>query len=709
MSSSSSDHADHSLLNRDASDKTPSHHTSDNCTLAAPELQWSNDGLPVSREFNDPYFSVENGLEESRHVFLQNNGLPHRWHDWQGDFSIIETGFGTGLNFLMTWESWRHAKKNDSAWLHFSSIEKFPLTLQQLRQALALWPQLSEYSALLFEQYPLPIAGFHRLSWPQERISLTLIFADVEDALPQLSGPVHAWYLDGFAPAKNPQMWSEGLFSGMRRLSQRQPLQYGGEQSASVATFTSAGFVRRGLLGAGFNVKRVPGYGRKREMLAGCFNRRQGPELTPVHQHKPWLLNETTNLPPAQITIIGAGLAGATTARALAERGLKVRVIDANGIARQASGNPQGGLYVKLAAGDNAIHTDFYLAAFQYALPYMRRYLGPGDGDSHNPHWSQCGVLQLAYDDKETQRQHKFSQTRPLPQELVRTLTQEQASLIAGNPQNSGGLFFPQAGWVSPAELCRVLLQHDNISFEQRTVDALEATPQGWRLHSTEGALDSRQLVLACAAAARTLLPAAYLPLKQIRGQLSYLNAEQTPPLNTVLCGRSYMAPVRNQRLCLGATYNLRDDETALRDSDHQTNLNHLPDFGPQWQALNEQQGMSAILGGRVGFRCTTPDYLPMVGSVPHSQAFVRSFAGLVRNAKRIPATTAPHYPGLWLNIGHGSRGLASAPLCAELLAQQIVGAPLPVALDVAEALWPGRFLMRDMVRRKLPQELTQN
>lgn len=707
MSSSSSDHSGHSLLNRDTSDKPPSGNAADNRTPTAPELLWSNDGLPVSQEFNDPYFSVDNGLEESRYVFLQHNGLPQRWSGWQGNFSIVETGFGTGLNFLITWESWRQSSKHDSAWLHFTSIEKFPLTLSQLQQALALWPQLGELSTRLFARYPLPVAGFHHLIWPQERISLTLIFADVREALPQLSGPVHAWYLDGFAPAKNPQMWSDDLFRAMRRLSQRQPVQYQGGQPATVATFTSAGIVRRGLLGAGFNVKRVPGYGRKREMLAGHFNRRQGPEQAPCFIHKPWLLQENGLPDEAEVVVIGAGLAGATTARALAERGLKVQVIDTAGIAQQASGNPQGGLYVKLAAGDNAIHTDFYLAAFQYALPYMRRYLGAADAD--NPYWSQCGVLQLAYDDKEAQRQHKFSQARRLPQALVYPLNQERASAIAGNQQKTGGLFFPQAGWVSPADLCRILLQHRNIRFTRRQVTRLKPVTQGWQMEFSDGtSLNSSQLVLACAYAAKTLLPDAYLPLKRIRGQLSYLNAEQTPTLNTVLCGRSYMAPPRNGRLCLGATYNLQDDDSQLRDCDHQANLDHLPDFGPRWQDLNKQQGMKLILGGRVGFRCTTPDYLPMVGAVPQSREFIQSFSGLVHNARRIPARTAPQYPGLWLNIGHGSRGLASAPLCAELLVQQITGAPLPVALDVAEALWPGRFLLRDMVRRKLPPELTQ-
>lgn len=673
-----------------------------NHSPSAPELNWREDGQPVSSQFDDPYFSVDNGLEESRYVFLQHNGLPERWHDWQGRFTIIETGFGTGLNFLMSWQSWRQHQnqQDDSRWLHFTSIEKYPMTLEQLQKALSLWPELADLSERLCEQYPPAISGFHHLNWPEERISLTLVFADVHEAMPQLSGPVHAWYLDGFAPSKNPDMWTEELFRNMRFLSQQNPQQYAGEQSASIATFTAAGIVRRGLLGAGFSVKRVPGYGRKREMLAGYFNRRRGPELPPQRLHKPWLLAPVTSQ-NRRIGIIGAGIAGATTARALAERGYQVTVFDRHGIAQGGSGNPQGGLYVKLAAADQAIHTDFYLAAYLYALPYMTRHLGAGDGSS--PYWRQCGVLQLAYDEKEAQRQQKFAQARSLPESLVKMVDQQQASEIAGSPQNSGGVYFPQAGWASPADTCQLLLQHSAISVKQQGIATFQHQNDEWLLQTDDGEYEHfPQVVIANAYDARQLLPDSYLPIKQIRGQLSYLDPQQTPPLNTVLCGRSYMPPALNGKQCLGATYNLKDNEPELRDSDHQTNLHHLQDFGPDWQAVNDNAGLNAISGGRVGFRCTTPDYLPMVGEVPDTQAFLQTYSPMVRNAKRIPAAETPNLPGLWLNIGLGSRGLASAPLCAELLAARISGDALPVSQDIAEALWPGRFLLRDMVRRKI-------
>lgn len=674
--------------------------------LSAPELIWREDGQPVSQAFDDPYFSVDNGLEESRHVFLQHNGLPQRWQHWpwsrQPAFSIVETGFGTGLNFLLTWDIWRQQPAS-AGWLHFTSVEKYPLTHAQLTQALALWPQLADLSARLLADYPQPLRGAHHLSWPDERISLTLWFGDVADVLPQLSGPVHAWYLDGFAPARNPEMWSDALFRHMRRLSQRHPQQYAGELPATVATFTAAGHVRRGLLGAGFQVTRVPGYGRKREMLTGAFNRRCGPELPPAFCHKPWAASRQPAT--ASVVIIGAGLAGACTARSLAERGVKVTVIDATGIASGGSGNPQGGLYVKLAAADDAIHTGFYLAAYQYALSVMPRYLGAAD--EHNPHWHPCGVLQLAYDDKEAARQQKFVRANPLPEALVRAVDATSASQLSGSEQRCGGLFFPAAGWVSPVALCQHLLQHPHIQVQQQRVTRLSQSAGQWQLHTDAGIHRTEQLVLASAHDTPALLPQGYLPVKRIRGQLSYLQPQLAPALKTVLCGRSYMAPPRHGRLCLGATYNLRDDDPSIRAADHQTNLDHLEDFGPAWQQLAQQHGLTAVSGGRVGFRCTTPDYLPMVGAIPDTAAFLQTFAPLVRNARRIPPHDVPVLPGLWLNIGHGSRGLASAPLCGELLAAQICHDNLPVGMEMAEALWPGRFLLRDMIRRKVqvPEE----
>ncbi|WP_419810972.1 bifunctional tRNA (5-methylaminomethyl-2-thiouridine)(34)-methyltransferase MnmD/FAD-dependent 5-carboxymethylaminomethyl-2-thiouridine(34) oxidoreductase MnmC [Bacterioplanoides sp.] len=678
---------------------TPEQHTSEQHTLTSPDLSWNDQGLPVSRQFDDPYFSVEDGLNESRYVFLQHNQLPQRWEEAQGEFNIVETGFGTGLNFLMTWQSFAEQKNTASAtdWLHFTSIEKFPLNKAELQQAMSLWPELADLTRLLLQQYPLTIAGFHHLIWPEHKVRLTLIFDDVHNALPQLSGPVHAWYLDGFAPSKNPQMWGDALFQQMRRINNRHPY-----VRSTVATFTAAGVVRRGIKGAGFRINKVPGFGRKREMLAGEFNLSCGPEQPAFYREKPWLISQAATLhadAKENVIVIGAGLAGCTTARALAERGHAVTLIDRQGIAQAASGNPQGGLYIKLAAGDNAMHTQFYLAAFQHSLERVKHTTNCSNRDDW---WHNCGVLQLAYDDKEQQRQQKFLRSKQYPQALITAVNAEQASDLAGCPQETGGLYFPQAGWVAPGEFCQQLIQHPLITFAQRDIQSLEPADSGshrWQLHdSNNQSHEADQVVIANAYDAKQLLPDAYLPVKRIRGQLSILDSSLVPDIKTVLCARSYMAPTRNGLTCLGATYNLNDDDLEVRAQDHMTNLDHLQDFGPAWA----QTDAESIAQGRVGFRCTTPDYLPMIGSIPDTQRFIEAFRPMVKNAKQIPKTEAPVMAGLWLNIGHGSRGLASAPLCAELLAAQITNGGKPVAQEVEAALWPGRFLLRDMMRRKI-------
>lgn len=663
--------------------------------MRTPELKW-REGQPISQQFDDPYFSVDNGLAESRYVFIAHNGLLERWQHWPwadtASFNIVETGFGTGLNFLATWQAWREylacefisSPTSARPWLHFSSIEKYPLNHAQLKQALALWPELSELSSLLLQQYPTPKAGVHHLIWPAEKLSLTLWFADIKEALPQLSVPVHAWYLDGFAPSKNPEMWNDSLFHGMRRLSQsahfQQPILY-----PTVATFTAAGIVKRGLQGAGFKLKKQAGFGRKRDMLTGVYYFQQGPEQPSHCWQKPWLARSFK--PVHKVAVIGAGLAGCYSARALAERGIAITLFDPKGVAQAASGNPQGGVYLKLNANDSALESQFQLQAFDYALQSFKRYLGEGSSD--NPHWQQCGLLQLAFDEKEQQRQTNYVQTHGDNNQLFTVVNAQQASELAGVELNQGGFFFPQAGWANPQALCKKLLEHPLIQFQQQAIHQLDELTNQFD-----------HIIVATATNTATLLPTQHLPSKTIRGQLTYLQAERLPKFKTVLSGACYLSPIQKQTLHLGATYDAKDSNPDLSEQDHLANLNNLAGLGPSFQQL-AQQGLKAVVGGRVGFRCSAPDYLPMVGALSQDGAAIEAFRVLEKDSKAIPKVAMPQHNNIWLNIAHGSKALVSAPLCAEILACHITGAALPVSLDIAEALWPGRFLMRDLARKK--------
>lgn len=223
----------------------------------------SDKGAPRSKEFDDVYFSALDGLAESRYVFLKSNNLPAAWVD-QEDFVICETGFGTGLNFLAVWSLFRETAAEGKR-LHFISFEKFPLKAEEIREYLEPWvDQFPDLLDELAEKYPILIPGFHRIEFDDGTL-LTLVFDDVNYAMPRLEAHVDCWFLDGFRPAGNPDMWSDIVFENMARLS---------KEGASFATFTAAGFVKRGLKGAGFDVEKIPGFGRKREMLIGRFNKK---------------------------------------------------------------------------------------------------------------------------------------------------------------------------------------------------------------------------------------------------------------------------------------------------------------------------------------------------------------------------------------------------------------------------------------------------
>ena len=218
--------------------------------------------LPYSLDFSDVYFNTDDGIKETEHVFIAHNQLQKRFSDVTlSNFTLIETGFGTGLNFSVVSALWlKSAPKNVT--LHYIGIEKSPLSLADLTRAQALWPQFSEVSHNLIEQYLALKIGLNHFSIAAGRIQLDLQVDDIAVALPQPSAIADAWLLDGFAPAKNAAMWSNEVFAHMARLS---------KSNTTFATFTSAGNVRRGLQAVGFAVKKQQGFGKKREMLSGIF------------------------------------------------------------------------------------------------------------------------------------------------------------------------------------------------------------------------------------------------------------------------------------------------------------------------------------------------------------------------------------------------------------------------------------------------------
>lgn len=658
-------------------------------SLECATLDWQQDDsgeAPHSRKFEDVYFSRGDGRAETEHVFIVHNRLPERFAAWQATrpFVIGETGFGTGLNMLCAWQCFeRHAPSG--ARLHLVSTEKYPLTRSDLERALAVWPDLAAYASKLAEQWPEPVSGVHRLVL-DARVTLDLHFGDSAERLSRLDGLVDAWFLDGFAPAKNPQMWQSCLFDMMAAKSR---------PGATFATFTCAGFVKRGLKAAGFDWEKVPGYGRKREMLRGHID-------SPPHDNSrtatPWFIP-----PPAQptkhVAVIGAGLAGCSIAEALARRGVKVTLLDRQAPGAGASGNRQGALYAKLAAETN-LHSRFYLAG----LLYTHRWLG--QLDPSRTLWRDCGVLQLANNTKEALRQERFIANHPLPSHVVEALSAEAASQRAGVELNDGGLDYPLAGWVRPTQLCQLLARSSGVSFQQAEVSEISRLAQGWALVLSDGGmLNADQVVVANAYQALRFAPLAWLPMQTIRGQVSEIAMpEGVAPLKRVICAGGYAPPALDGIQSFGATFSPNDTACELREDDHATNLAELVTMLPNYMDTLRKVGVDlqpSHLTGRVGFRAASPDKSPYAGPVADADEWRCDYAMLGKNARHIPDKAGHHHPGLWVSAAHGSRGLASAPLCAEVIASRICDEPLPLERELADHLHPGRRLIAELRRRQ--------
>lgn len=601
-------------------------------------LDWKQ-GQPYSRRFDDVYFAVDSGLEETRYVFLQGNHLAERFAALRDgeSFCIGETGFGTGRNFLCAWQLFMQTAPAGAS-LDFFSVEKFPISDDELRITLGLWPELQSLADALLARWCRRVPGWNRWSFVGGRVRLTLAIEDVEQALPQLPrAAVDAWFLDGFSPAKNPEMWAEPVLAEIARAS---------HPGTRLATYTGAGWVRRGLQQAGFEVERVAGFGSKFEMLCGSL-----PGVTPA------------NRTPASVLVIGGGLAGCATAHALAQRGVAVTLIErAPQLADAASGNPRGILHARFGAGMNALHR-LVLAAYGHALGLLDELL-PADKVLR----AECGLLQLACNEAEKKRITKLAQLE-WPVHLLKFVDAAQASQLAGVEMAYGGLWFPAGGWVVPPQLCARLADHPLITQQLgHPVTGLTQTASGW-CASGEGFLfEAEQVAVCCSYQARALQQFADFPLQPVRGQISELPATAaSEELQAVVCAEGYCAPALEGRHVAGATTGFDDDTVDLRAADHEANLAQLAAHMP---ALRESLGAVDVaqLPGRAGVRCSVPGATPLVGEVG---------------------------PGLYCSLAHGTRGLLTAGISGEALAATMCGQLPPLPQTVLAALAPRRLNKR--------------
>ncbi|TNF35736.1 MAG: bifunctional tRNA (5-methylaminomethyl-2-thiouridine)(34)-methyltransferase MnmD/FAD-dependent 5-carboxymethylaminomethyl-2-thiouridine(34) oxidoreductase MnmC, partial [Gammaproteobacteria bacterium] len=543
-------------------------------------LDWQ-DGAPVSRQYGDIYFSRADGLAETRHVFLASNGLPERWQQHgRHNFTIAETGFGTGLNFLTTWQAWSGhmaASGNKENWLHFISVEKHPLHPSDLARAHQAFPELAEWARLLQAAYPPLLKGHHLRRWEDHRISLHLVFDDALPAFDELlDAPdrpnrcVDAWYLDGFAPKSNPDLWQPALFERMAQLS---------ASDATVATFSAVGDMRRALEQAGFRVERKPGFGQKRHMTTACFGN-VTPSSNPRGQwHLPLA---TAPVDTRTAIVIGAGIAGASTAHSLALRGVDVTVIaPETSDAERASGNRHGILFHRLPAGDGEL-ARFSQQAFLYSSHYYRHAVASGVLPPTCLHSE--GMLQLAPNDEQVQQWQQLCEDYADAAGLAHWLSNQEASAIAGLPLPGPALHWPGSATISPTAICDALVNHPRIKRMTAEAHQLHRMNDQWQVLDAHGntIASTGNVVIACGTASSRFAQTRWLPFKPLRGQVSHVPAHaQSTQLRCAVCHDGYITPASDGMHCVGATFDLNDDNTAISDTSHRDNLTQLQQHWP--------------------------------------------------------------------------------------------------------------------------------
>lgn len=616
---------------------------------------------PRAPQFDDLYHAEAGALAQARHVFLQGNGLPPRWAD-RRRFVIVETGFGLGNNFLATWQAWRDDPQRCTQ-LVFVSIERHPPRRADLERAHADSP-LAARAAELVAAWPPLTPNLHLLDFEGGALRLVLALGDVGALVTELQLAADAFYLDGFAPARNPAMWDPRVVKALARLA---------APGATAATWSAARGLRETLAATGFEVRRAEGFDRKRDMTQARF----APTFVPRRSPGRAAAGPDDDAAPArQALILGAGLAGASAADALARQGWHCIVLDRHPApASAASGNP-GGLYHGTAHASDGTHARFTRAA---ALLAARRHAAairsgalPGQCD---------GLLRL-----------RVAERLPeLATDYLQVLRPDELAARCGLPLDEPAWCYPGGGWIAPAALTERLLAHPRIVVRlSAEVGRVERRGAQWLALGADGRTLASAPVLVLAQGVDAPVPgtgADAWPCTASRGQVSWFASAAIPRMP--LSGHGYALALPDGRLLCGATSSDDDTDPAVRAADHAFNLQRL-------QALaGLQPDPGAELGGRTGWRAIASDRLPIVGAVPLAASAIAAGTRLDQ------ARLVPRIPGLFVLGGLASRGLTWAPLAAEVLAAWIDGAPIPLEADLVDAIDPARWLVRAVRRAR--------
>ena len=588
------------------------------------------DGVLFADDFDDVYFSRDNGLEETRHVFLDGNDVQERMRN-SAYLAIAETGFGTGLNLLAVMAEM--AKCPDIR-IDYLSVEAFPLTVDEMRSAHDSFPELADHAAALRAALPPPWPGQHVVALMEGHLTLHLLYGMAETMLAKSVFSADCWFLDGFSPARNPDFWSPDLCGHIARLTRA---------GGSLASFTAASAVRRGLQAAGFVVEKRPGYGRKREMIVG---------------QKP-LSGKVATAPSRigqKVAILGGGIAGAAVAAGLQRRGMAPVIIEAGDrLANGASGNRYALQSPRLAVDHNIASR---LSA--NCLVFAARSADDAGASVATP------VIALDHPEREATRHAKFRRQH-WPVSLVRTVTGEGIEAVSGLAVDIAAMQHDYGRVISPKRFVDSLANHAEV-ITDFSVANVAREQDAFVIHGADGrCLRFGAVVLAAGASMNEMLTqfgVQGVPIDITSGQVSHIPA--TTSSDTLRCGLSfggYLTPAIDGMHELGATFE-REPNDAVTSEGHTHNLHLLPESLRQLFADTDVTEIS----GRTARRASTPDRNPIWGQLDN---------------------------GLFVIGALGARGFTFAPLLGDQLAALIAGHAVSFDLPTCEMLDPYRFRMR--------------
>lgn len=638
-------------------------------------IEW-RDGLPISTEFDDIYFSSEDGRQETAHVFFQGNNLEKRFASLEtgGAFFVGELGFGSGQNFFLLLETFLRIAPPRST-LHFFSCELYPFSREDMRRFYEIHGG-ADPDHPFFQSYGRFAPGRQRFLFAEGgRVSLDIHFGDVLEFLQGLEGRMDAWFLDGFAPAKNPHMWNPDVFSHMARAS---------GPGTTVSTFSAAGVVKRGLESAGFTVEKVPGYGRKREMIRAIMAddtgaRTNHPATTEANHQRN--LSQGKGGEPT-VTIVGGGVAGVSAAFAFARRGLPVRLLEEQSeLALRSSGNPAGVIFPFL----NAIPTPMSRFLI-HGFSYVKHLIAWLETEGIPVKKRETGVIQLAHEERQAKRFEQALENLGYDPEIVRSVDQGEILRLCGFESTRSGVFFGEGFWVRPPDLVRGLakLAGDNLEIITgvKVSDIKRSESDGWTLYDQNSSPISRSPLVVVAAGYESLQFSHLqsLPIRRNRGQIALVQETTiSEALRAVVCYDGYVIPSVDGVHVVGADYDRGRFDLEVDPEVNRTLIKNLENYLPDLVFPGDDMG-----DGRCGIRAMGMDHLPLVGHVHSANEVAGGFEKI---------------PGLFVSAGHGSRGLSYAPAGGELIAALALGEPLPVPADLARSLSPERFLIRNKKR----------